>query len=189
MTETITDPMSAEGKPLTSKPSKNDAANINSKAFITKMNSPRVIIVIGRVNITKIGFTTAFKIPNTTAATVAVKTPSTSIPGTNRSIISRISATSKMREMKYIFEMVAQQYKKVCGQTADFFISMHCQYSTYFETRFQPSLSIMFSAFLYFTVSCAPFFSIVTSSFLPNANSFFLGSAVVFVDPLPSATF
>lgn len=46
------------------------------------VNSPKVIMVIGSVSTNKIGRTKAFNIPSTIAATMAMYTPLTVMPGT-----------------------------------------------------------------------------------------------------------
>ena len=67
-----TDPSSAAKKPSTVKPSTNEATNQKRKALITKENSPRVRIVIGRVRINKTGRTTALRIPRMNTEIVAM---------------------------------------------------------------------------------------------------------------------
>ena len=52
-------------------------------ALITKRNNPRVIIVIGIVRITKIGFTRKRNNAITTATMIAETYPSTATPGSN----------------------------------------------------------------------------------------------------------
>ena len=58
---------------LTANPFINLSANKIINAFITNKNSPKVIIVIGKVNIIKNGLTNTFKIDNTAATIMAVK--------------------------------------------------------------------------------------------------------------------
>jgi len=65
--ETNNDPMSADINPSTEKPSINEAANINNPALITNINNPNETMVIGKVNITKIGFTIRCSAPRITA--------------------------------------------------------------------------------------------------------------------------
>lgn len=79
---TISDPTSAGQKPVTVKPSINDAANRNKEALITKINKPTVRTVIGKVRISRIGRTKRFSRPIITAAMRAVYSPSILIPGT-----------------------------------------------------------------------------------------------------------
>lgn len=55
----------------TPKPSINLSANKMIPAFITKRKSPKVIIVIGNVKMTKIGFTNKLRIESTTATIMA----------------------------------------------------------------------------------------------------------------------
>ena len=57
---------------LTEKPSINLLANKIIKALMTNKNNPKVTMVIGKVKITKIGFTIRFKIDSTTATKIAV---------------------------------------------------------------------------------------------------------------------
>ncbi len=49
-----------------------ESAKSNIKAFIISKNRPKVIIVIGSVNKTNIGFTKRFKMDKTTATIMAV---------------------------------------------------------------------------------------------------------------------
>ena len=58
---------------LTENPSINLSANNIISALITNKNKPKVIIVIGSVRMTNIGFTNKFKIDSTTATITAVK--------------------------------------------------------------------------------------------------------------------
>lgn len=69
---TMSDPTKAARKPSTAKPSINEAANQNKKAFITNRKRPRVSTVIGKVNNTRIGLTKRFSKPITMAAMRAV---------------------------------------------------------------------------------------------------------------------
>ena len=55
-------------------------AIFNSSAFMTKVKRPRVIILIGRVRMNRIGRNKAFSIPRTAAAQKALKNPLTLIP-------------------------------------------------------------------------------------------------------------
>lgn len=80
-TASIREPMRAGQKPVTVKPSMNDAANQNRSALMTKVKSPSVNNVMGSVKTIKIGRTIAFNIPNTTAVIIAIYTLETSIPG------------------------------------------------------------------------------------------------------------
>lgn len=56
---------------ITSNPSISLSANNINNAFITNKNRPSVNIVIGKVNITKIGFTNRLSIDNTIATIIA----------------------------------------------------------------------------------------------------------------------
>lgn len=58
---------------LTEKPGINLSANKIINALMTNKNKPNVTIVIGKVKMTKIGFTSKFNIDNTAATTMAVK--------------------------------------------------------------------------------------------------------------------
>lgn len=74
---TRTEPIRAVKNPVTSNPGTNDEARRKRAALMTNINMPRVRIVIGRVRTTRIGRTSALRIPNTKAAASAVKNPST----------------------------------------------------------------------------------------------------------------
>ncbi len=62
----------ADHRLLTEKPSINLSANNMINAFIIIRNKPNVTIVIGRVKITNMGFTTRLSTDNTTATIIAV---------------------------------------------------------------------------------------------------------------------
>ena len=70
-TETRIDPITAAKNPSTSKPGTNEAASAKSVALITKINNPRVTIVIGIVRMTSKGRINALRAPNTMAAIIA----------------------------------------------------------------------------------------------------------------------
>jgi hypothetical protein len=81
VTVTTNDPNSAEPNDRTLKPRIREPANQNSKALITKMKSPKVKIVMGKVRITKTGFIRAFSRPRMAAPIMADPKLSTLIPG------------------------------------------------------------------------------------------------------------
>ncbi len=72
----------ADKNPFTKNPGTITDASKIIKAFNTKINRPNVIIVIGNVNKTRIGFNMVFSIPRTIARTKTVIALSTTIPGT-----------------------------------------------------------------------------------------------------------
>lgn len=91
---------------LTEKPSINLSANRIISALITNKNNPKVIIVIGKVNITNIGLTIRFRIDKTTATIIAVVYESTYTP---LSIFARTTtaiAFSKSRMMSFIISVL-----------------------------------------------------------------------------------
>ena len=61
----------AHQNPSTLKPGTRFAARIITNALITKVNKPKVRMLIGSVRIRRMGLRTAFIIPKTTAATRA----------------------------------------------------------------------------------------------------------------------
>ena len=65
---------------LTEKPSIRLSAKSIIRALITNKNKPKVTMVIGKVKITKTGFTKRFKTDNTTATMNAVRYPSRYTP-------------------------------------------------------------------------------------------------------------
>lgn len=67
--------------PSTLKPGTIFETRIIKRAFITKVNRPRVNIFIGRVRISITGLRKAFIIPNISATTKAVVRVSTLTPG------------------------------------------------------------------------------------------------------------
>ena len=68
-------------KPESSNPGTIYAVNQIIPALITRVNSPRVKILIGKVKNTKTGFTKKFKTPVTIETIKAVTTVSTTTPG------------------------------------------------------------------------------------------------------------
>ena len=72
---------SAVKKPLTSKPFMIDEASKISKPLMTKVNKPRVRILIGSVKIIKIGLITILIMPKNTASHSAAQSPLMLTPG------------------------------------------------------------------------------------------------------------
>jgi len=72
----------ADKRELMVKPETNLLAKNTIARLITKVNSPKVKKLIGKVKITKIGLITVFKRPKTTTRTTAVNQVSTTTPGT-----------------------------------------------------------------------------------------------------------
>ncbi len=68
-------------KPSTEKPLMTEAANKISKALITKVNSPKVRILIGKVIKIKIGLSDMLTMPKNNASQSAVQKPATVTPG------------------------------------------------------------------------------------------------------------
>lgn len=65
---------------------------------MTKRNSPKVKIVKGKVNKTKIGLTTALTRPNTAAPTTAEEKLTTANPGTIKAVtIKEIAVASQVK--------------------------------------------------------------------------------------------
>lgn len=73
--------MKADKNPSTSNPLITVEANKIRKALITKVKSPRVIILIGRVIITRIGLIIILIIAKNKAKHIAVQRPATNTPG------------------------------------------------------------------------------------------------------------
>ena len=92
-------------KLLTENPSISLCANRIIRAFITRRNSPKVMIVMGRVNITKIGLTKRFKIDSTTATITAVKKVSTSTPFRTLARIITATAFNNKRTRSFIIDL------------------------------------------------------------------------------------
>lgn len=65
-------PQKAEAKSTTKKPLTIEDANQNIKAFITKVNNPKVNMFTGKVRTNKMGFIIALIKPRTNAAIRAV---------------------------------------------------------------------------------------------------------------------
>jgi hypothetical protein len=71
----------AAQKPLTSNPLITADAKSTMMAFITKVKSPKVKILIGRVMMRRIGLTSTLMTPRKRATHNAEKNPSTTTPG------------------------------------------------------------------------------------------------------------
>ena len=95
-------PQKAGQKPSMSKPLINEAINQISKALITKVNKPKVKILIGKVNNTTIGRMMALTMPKTRATNNAVKKPETSKPGIRYATTNKAAALRTKRMIKYI---------------------------------------------------------------------------------------
>jgi hypothetical protein len=79
--DTTKAPKRADINPETEKPSTKVATNQNINPLITRVNNPKVRILIGKVSTIKIGFKNRFKIPKTTATIKAIYILLTTIPG------------------------------------------------------------------------------------------------------------
>ena len=95
-------PKNALKKFSTSNPGAINPANINSKAFITKVKSPNVRIFIGRVIKISIGLMNTLIKAITTDTIKAFQNPSTEIPGIIQDINIIIKAKPIQRKNKYI---------------------------------------------------------------------------------------
>jgi len=71
-------------------------------ALMTNKKRPKVKIVIGSVRIIKIGFTIAFRNPNTAATIIAVVKLITSTPGKKFAKTKTAMAVSKILKSKFI---------------------------------------------------------------------------------------
>ena len=71
------DPHTADQNPWISKPPTTPATIISKMAFKTKVNNPRVKILIGRVRMKRMGLKKAFNIPRKAAEKKAEKNPLT----------------------------------------------------------------------------------------------------------------
>ena len=66
-----------------------------SNTLITKANKPRVMMVIGKVSISNMGFKKTFNIPRTMATTKAVTNVSTDTPGTMYAVTNTDKALTR----------------------------------------------------------------------------------------------
>lgn len=96
--------------PSTAKPSISLSANNIIRALIINRNSPNVMIVIGNVKITKMGFTNTFKIANTTATMIADKKPSMATPG--RNLANTTTTTAVMSNLIIRFIILSLEFTK-----------------------------------------------------------------------------
>ena len=99
--------------PGTSKPSNSLSAKRMIAALITNKNKPKVTIVIGSVNMTKIGFKMAFKMANTTATIIADRKLATSTPGKNlANTITAIAVSNSLIIKFMIFYFYEYKYSE-----------------------------------------------------------------------------
>ena len=98
--------INATQNPSTPNPETKPSANKMITALITRRNNPKVTIVTGNVNSTRIGFTIKFKIANTSATIIAVPYPATLTPGKNLANKITATAVSKMRMINFIFDLI-----------------------------------------------------------------------------------
>lgn len=108
----ISAPRNALQNPVTSNPSKNEEANQKSNPLITSTESPNVTIVIGNVNNTKTGFTSALSNPSTSAAIIAAYHPEIEIPGTTSAIMRSTKALISQRTNTMIIHANNKDYGK-----------------------------------------------------------------------------
>lgn len=87
------EPNNAAGKPTTVKPGTNLATSKNIRAFITKVNNPKVRKLIGKVKINNIGRMKILTSPITITAAIADINPANVIPGTIHAV--KIKANEK----------------------------------------------------------------------------------------------
>jgi len=92
--DNTTEPNNAAKKPSTLKPSTSFATSNSIKALITKVNSPNVRILIGRVKRIKTGFINMLTSPMTIADHSAAEKPAKLIPGTTHATKSKAKAKS-----------------------------------------------------------------------------------------------
>lgn len=94
-------------KPLTAKPLKNSPAKRIITALITKRNKPNVMMVIGKVRMTKIGFIKASSTAKTIAKIMADVNPSASwTPGRNFAKMTTASALKSNLIIKLMLILV-----------------------------------------------------------------------------------
>jgi hypothetical protein len=79
--EIRSDAITAARRPFTEKPVTTRSARRSMTPFRTKLKSPRVIIVIGRVNTQRIGRTSALRRPSASAVIAAASIPVMLMPG------------------------------------------------------------------------------------------------------------
>ena len=84
--DSIRAPMVADQNPVTVKPLTTVLVIFSIKPLTTMVKTPRVIILIGKVNKSITGLITAFTIPRIKAANKAAKKPLSSIPLINEAV-------------------------------------------------------------------------------------------------------
>jgi hypothetical protein len=90
-------PTRADQKSVITKPSTSLEAIMSINALTTKVKSPRVSILRGRVKRRMIGLRSAFRIPRTKEAIKRVPTPWISIPLTNQLVRPKATALISQR--------------------------------------------------------------------------------------------
>lgn len=74
-------------------------------ALITSIKSPKVTMVTGSANMTKMGFKIVFNKPKTSATIIEVRNEATVIPDMKWSRMSTIIALIKMRMRKFMVKI------------------------------------------------------------------------------------
>ncbi len=97
---------------LTEKPSINLSANKIISALIISKNKPNVTIVIGKVKITKMGFTNRFNTDKTTATIIAVIYVSTCTPVKKYAITNTAIAFNRSLIISFIFNIFYINFQK-----------------------------------------------------------------------------
>jgi len=102
-------PIIAGVKPWTAKPGTILATKRIKNPLITKVNNPKVRMLMGSVRIKSIGLMKALIIPNASATIKAVKNVFTSKPGTKLETIRMASAeSSQLARVATIFLSISQ---------------------------------------------------------------------------------
>lgn len=105
----------ADQKPSTWNPGTNVATKYTIKAFMTKVNRPKVSNVAGRVRMKSIGFRKVFTSPNTTDTMIAVRKLSTVTPDNRYAAIYTARPFTIRFMMIPITHMVKHQESEVKG--------------------------------------------------------------------------
>lgn len=109
------DPQNAAQKPVTAKPGTILATSKNISALITKVNKPKVRMLIGKVKIINTGLIKIFTRPIASADHMAAANPEKLIPGTTQATKSSARAKNihliSIKIILYLLSFLDYKYK------------------------------------------------------------------------------
>ena len=114
-------------KPPTEKPSITDDASKISKALMTKVNKPKVKMLIGRVIKIKIGLTKTLIIPKNKASHKAAQNPATTTPGIKYELIiiaKTMTSHLMIMDINLLFIIYNEMDSRLRGNDKSFLVDL-----------------------------------------------------------------